>query len=93
MSGEDERLGPPIKPKSGEEQDGEFPKRVMLEDGTEVPVGLPPGVDPEHAKMALEYLKQNPVLAKNAVRHADKLVKSPEMANQFTQMQVGIIIF
>lgn len=86
MSGEEDSLGPPVKPKSGETED--FPKSLFLDDGTEVPVGLPPGVDPEQAKLALEYLKQNPVLAKNAVRHADALARNPGMSAQLAQMQV-----
>ena len=91
MSAEDESLGPPIKPQSGDViiEATDFPRSVRLDDGTEIPVGLPPGVDPEQAKLAVAYLKQNPFLAKNAVRHAERLAQTPAMARQLQQMQVG----
>eukprot|EP00210_Caulerpa_lentillifera_P008349 g7963.t1 len=86
MSKEDEQLGPPIKPKSGG-LDDEFPKSITLENGTELPVGLPPDVDPDQAKLALEYLKTNPVLAEQALHRADKLLQYPQMAMDLQRMQ------
>ena len=86
---EEESLGPPIKPPSGDALEAvSFPKSIVLDDGTEVPVGLPPGMDPEQAKLAVAYLQQNPMLAKNAARRAERLMTSPGMAQQMMHMQV-----
>ena len=41
-----------------------IPKTLTLDDGTVIPVGLPPGVPPEQAMQVIEYLKQNPAVAK-----------------------------
>jgi len=58
MSGQGTGTGTLVKPAASEAPN--FPKTVVLSDGSEIPVGLPEGVDPEQAKLAVEYLKQNP---------------------------------
>lgn len=84
---EEQPEAPPIKPKSTKESDSEFPKTITLKDGSVIPVGLPPGLDPAHGKMALEFLKANPEYARNTVKHVDKMLQNPAMAQQLFRMQ------
>lgn len=78
---------PPIKPKSTLDSESAFPKTITLKDGSVIPVGLPPGLDPTHGKMALEYLKANPEYAQNTVKQVDRIMRNPAMAQQFFRMQ------
>lgn len=59
---------------------------VTLEDGTEVPIKIPPGMPPAQAQMLVQYLKSNPAAAKAAYDQAQMMLKTPGMANAFTNM-------
>lgn len=77
----------PIKPKSTLDSEAAFPKTITLKDGSVIPVGLPPGLDPNHGKMALEFLKANPEYAQNTVKQVDRIMQNPAMAQQIFRMQ------
>eukprot|EP01024_Parvocaulis_polyphysoides_P040942 TRINITY_DN373_c0_g1_i1.p1 TRINITY_DN373_c0_g1~~TRINITY_DN373_c0_g1_i1.p1 ORF type:complete len:295 (-),score=62.20 TRINITY_DN373_c0_g1_i1:179-958(-) len=64
------------------------PKPITMPDGTQIPVGLPPGVDPAQAEAVANYLQQNPEAAKAALAQAQELMKDPVMAQQIVQAQV-----
>lgn len=49
---------------------------------SQVPIGLPPGVDPALAQQAIEYLRAHPEEAKKAVEDAQRLLRNPNMANE-----------
>eukprot|EP01026_Neomeris_dumetosa_P001159 TRINITY_DN102887_c0_g1_i2.p1 TRINITY_DN102887_c0_g1~~TRINITY_DN102887_c0_g1_i2.p1 ORF type:complete len:260 (-),score=65.54 TRINITY_DN102887_c0_g1_i2:263-1042(-) len=66
----------------------EAPKPITLPDGTKVPVGLPPGVDPAQAEAVVNYLQSNPEAAKAAFAQAQELMKDPVMAQQLVQAQI-----
>ncbi|KAK9830304.1 hypothetical protein WJX72_010886 [[Myrmecia] bisecta] len=70
--------------KKGQSSGGQF---ISLPDGTQVPVGLPPGMDPALAKQVIEYLQQNPEAAKQSYAQAQQILKNPEMAQQLVHMQ------
>ncbi|GFR48770.1 hypothetical protein Agub_g10591 [Astrephomene gubernaculifera] len=59
---------------------------VTLEDGTEVPIKIPPGMPTAQAQALVEYLKSNPAAAKAAYDQAQMIMKNPAMANAFTNM-------
>ncbi|KAG2491882.1 hypothetical protein HYH03_009834 [Edaphochlamys debaryana] len=59
---------------------------VTLEDGTEVPIKIPPGMPGPQAQALIAYLKSNPAAAKAAYEQAQMVMKNPAMAQAFTQM-------
>ncbi|PNW72290.1 hypothetical protein CHLRE_16g674300v5 [Chlamydomonas reinhardtii] len=59
---------------------------VTLEDGTEVPIKIPPGMPAAQAQALVAYLKSNPAAAKAAYEHAQKVMKTPGMAGAFANM-------
>ncbi|KAK9796645.1 hypothetical protein WJX73_007965 [Symbiochloris irregularis] len=61
---------------------------ITLEDGTQMPVGLPPGMDPGMARELVEYLRKNPEMAKHTYNEAQRLLQAnPSMATQLPQLQ------
>ncbi|CAD7697698.1 unnamed protein product [Ostreobium quekettii] len=77
----------PIKPKSTLESGAEFPKSITLQDGTQIPVGLPPGVEPAQGKKAIEFLKANPEYAQHTMKQVNRVLQNPAMAQQIFRMQ------
>ena len=53
----------------------------------QIPVALPPGVDPEIAKKVIELLKQNPEAAEQSYMQAQKLMQKPGMAQSVLAQQ------
>lgn len=53
-----------------------------------MPVGLPPGMDPEQAKVVVEFMKNNPEFAMKTVQQMEQLMKNPSKAQSLIQMQV-----
>ncbi|CAD7696862.1 unnamed protein product [Ostreobium quekettii] len=77
----------PIKPKSTLDSNAEFPKSITLQDGTQIPVGLPPGIDPAQGKQVLDFLKANPEYAQHTMKQLNKILQNPAMAQQIFRMQ------
>jgi len=77
----------PIKPRSTLESDAAFPKLISLQDGTQIPVGLPPGIDPAQAKKAIEFLKANPEYAQHTMKQFSRVLQNPAMAQQMFRTQ------
>lgn len=84
----DQVQAPPIKPASSDASD--FPTSVTLANGQEVPVGLPPGMDPQQAKMVLEFMKKNPEQAMQTVHQMETLMKNPSKAQSLMRMQAAM---
>ncbi|GLI68063.1 hypothetical protein VaNZ11_012391 [Volvox africanus] len=59
---------------------------VTLEDGTEVPIKIPPGMPAAQAQALVAYLKSNPSAAKAAYEQAQTIMHNPSLANAFTNM-------
>lgn len=53
----------------------------------QVPVALPPGVNPETAKHVIEYLKQNPEAAQQSYLEAQRILHTPGMAESMLNSQ------
>lgn len=88
MSSEEQPTGPPIKPASSDLSD--FPKSVTLANGLQVPVGVPPGMDPEQAKLVVEFMKKNPEFAMQTVQSMEQLMKNPAKAQSLIRMQAAM---
>lgn len=58
-----------------------------LVDLSQVPVALPPGVDPQMAKHVIEYLKQNPEAAQQSYLEAQRILHTPGMAESMLNSQ------
>lgn len=58
----------------------------------QVPVGLPPGMDPEQAKLVVEFMKKNPEFAMQTVQQMEQLMKNPAKAQSLIRMQVFLKI-
>ena len=54
---------------------------------SQVPVALPPGVNPETAKQVIEYLKQNPEAAQQSYLEAQRILHTPGMAESMLKSQ------
>lgn len=64
-----------------------FAQHITLEDGTQVPVKIPPGMPAEQAQGIIAYLSANPEAAKAAWAQAQSLLATPGLANAFVNMQ------
>ncbi|GBF96449.1 hypothetical protein Rsub_09248 [Raphidocelis subcapitata] len=53
---------------------------ITLEDGSQIPVKIPPGMSSEQAVAVLDYLKSNPEAAKAAFQQAQAVMARPGMA-------------
>eukprot|EP00879_Flechtneria_rotunda_P011121 GHRR01011618.1.p1 GENE.GHRR01011618.1~~GHRR01011618.1.p1 ORF type:complete len:304 (+),score=115.86 GHRR01011618.1:124-1035(+) len=60
---------------------------ITLEDGTQVPVRIPPGMPAEQAQGIIDFLKANPEAAKGAWSQAQQILQTPGLANAFLGMQ------
>lgn len=60
---------------------------ITLEDGTQVPVRIPPGMPKEQAEGIIAYLKANPEAAKAAWQQAQAIMQNPGLSNAFINMQ------
>eukprot|EP00877_Chromochloris_zofingiensis_P007586 jgi/Chrzof1/3080/Cz12g11010.t1 len=60
---------------------------IKLEDGTEIPVKIPPGMSTEQAQGVVDFLKSNPQAAKAAWDQAQGMLKTPGFANAMVNMQ------
>lgn len=58
-----------------------------LLDLSQVPVAMPPGVDPQMAKHVIEYLKQNPEAAQQSYLEAQRILHTPGMAESMLNSQ------
>lgn len=50
-------------------------------------MGIPPGMDPAQAKMAVEFLKANPAYAQNTMQQLSKMMQNPQTAEHLLRMQ------
>jgi len=69
-----------------------IPKTIELEDGTVIPVGLPPGVSAEQAQQVIAFLRANPELAKQTANNVKQMYEQnpTAMANMMRyQNSVG----
>ncbi|KAI8473716.1 MAG: flagellar associated protein [Monoraphidium minutum] len=59
----------------------DIPQFITLEDGSQVPIKIPPGMPAEQAAAVVEYLTSNPAAAKAAFEQAQRVMRaSPAMA-------------
>jgi len=74
-------------PAGGKELPFLAPQFITLEDGTQIPVKIPPGMPADAARGIIEYLKANPEAAKAAWGQAQSMLKTPGLANAFLNMR------
>ncbi|KAF6255784.1 flagellar associated protein [Scenedesmus sp. NREL 46B-D3] len=72
---------------TGKELPIAFAQHITLQDGTQVPVKIPPGMPAEQAQGIMAYLQANPEAAKAAWAQAQSLLATPGLANAFVNMQ------
>eukprot|EP00884_Botryococcus_braunii_P001217 jgi/Botrbrau1/11096/Bobra.0219s0006.1 len=60
---------------------------ITLEDGTEMPVGIPPGMDPAIAEQVIQYLQKDPETAKKSLEAAQSMMMNSGMAADLAQSQ------
>jgi hypothetical protein len=56
----------------------------------QIPVGIPPNLDPAIAKQVIEYLKANPEAAQQSYEEAHRLLQTPGMAQMMLDAKVLI---
>lgn len=59
---------------------------ITLEDGTQVPIKIPPGMPPQQAQQLVEFLRSNPEAAKAALAQAQSIMGSSGLPSLLTNM-------
>ncbi len=54
----------------------------------QIPVAIPPNLDPAIAKQVIEYLKANPEAAQQSYEEANRLLQTPGMAQMMLDAKV-----
>ena len=55
---------------------------------TQIPVAIPPNLDPAVAKQVIEYLKANPEAAQQSYEQAHRMLRTPGMAQMMLDSKV-----
>ena len=55
----------------------------------QIPVAVPPNLDPAIAKQVIEYLKANPDAAQQSYEQANRMLQTPGMAQMMLDAKVG----
>ena len=57
----------------------------------QIPVAIPPNLDPAMAKQVIEYLKANPEAAQQSYEQAHRMLRTPGMAQMMLDAKVSAI--